>query len=338
MAEDPAAGPSSPRGCRLRPFVPDLPDWKALARLHNRAQPEEPTTAEQQAHVHQSTPADSWWVERVLECRDKHLIGYATLGQAFWSGRPDVFHLHMMVDPDWRNLGLGTLLYDRVWTLAAATHRFTKVTARTLESRSAALHFLSKRGFEVAMREPVSSLDLGTWDPARGQVGLAKAAAQGITIRNLQDLIPNMPDWQTRYWHMDAAIRQDIPSLHPHPGTSLEEFVRHPLGSPRFSPDLRWIAIEGATESWIGVTGFWKPAPETYRLETHVTGVHPTWRRHGVATALKTTAINAAVAMGFRQIDTFNEEDNPMLQLNLALGFRSTTARVSMSLDVVGDH
>ena len=86
------------------------------------------------------------------------------------------------------------------------------------------------------------------------------------------------------------------------------------------------------------MTGFWKPAPEAYRLETHVTGVHPTWRRHGVATALKTTAVNAAVAMGFRQIDTFNEEDNPMLQLNLALGFRSTTARVSMSLDVVGDH
>lgn len=337
MAECPAAPSGLPR-YRLRPFVPGQPDWEALAQLHNRAQPEEPTTAALQEHLHRSTPEGSWWVERALECQDGHLIGYATLGQAFWSGRPDVFHLHMMVDPDWRNLGLGTLLYDRVWTLAAATHRFTKVTARTLESRSAALHFLSKRGFEVAMREPVSSLDLGTWDRALGQAGLAKAAAQGIAIHNLQDLIPNMPDWQTRYWHMDAAIRQDIPSLHPHPGTSLEEFVRHPLGSPRFSPDLRWIGIEEATGSWIGVTGFWKPVPQARHLDTHVTGVHPTWRRHGVATALKTTAINAAAAMGFRQIDTFNEEDNPMLQLNLALGFRSTTARVSMSLDVAESH
>ena len=337
MAEHPA-DPSALHGYRMRPFVPGQPDWKALAQLHNRAQPEEPTTAELQEHVHRSTPTDSWWVERVLECQDGHLIGYAALGQAFWSGRPDVFHLHMMVDPDWRNLGLGALLYDRVWNIAARAQRFTKVTARTLESRSAALHFLGKRGFTVAMREPVSSLNLGTWDPARSQTDLAKAEAQGIAIHSLQDLIPTMPDWQTRYWHLDAAIRQDIPSLHPDPGTSLEEFVRHPLGSSRFAPNLRWIAIAEATGTWIGVTGFWKSAPTAHHLETHVTGVHPTWRRRGVATALKTTAINAAVAMGFRQIGTFNEEDNPMLQLNLALGFRTTTARISMSLDVAGGH
>ena len=338
MNDTPTADPLVRVRCRLREFTPNREGWEQLARLHNRAQPEEPTTPELQEHLHRSTPADSWWTEHVLEQSDGRLMGYATLGQAFWSGRPDVFHLHMMVDPAVRNLGLGTLLYDRVWMLATAAHWFSRVTARTLASRPAALHFLEKRGFAVAMREPVTCLDLDAWNPAHGEVGLARTAAHGIAIHNLQDLIPYTPDWQTRYWHMDAAIRQDIPSLHPDPGTSLEAFVRHPLGSPRFSPDLRWIAIEGATGSWIGVTGFWKPAPQARLLDTHVTGVHPTWRRHGVATALKTTAINAAVAMGFRQIETFNEEDNPMLQLNLALGFRTTTARISMSLDVAGNH
>ena len=336
MSDTPAAGRSVPVPCRPQEFVPNREGWEALARLHNRAQPEEPTTPELQEHLHRSTPADSWWTEYVLERSDGRLIGYAALGQAFWSGRLDVFHLHMMVDPDWRNLGLGTLLYDRVWTLATAAHRFSRVTARTLGSRPAALHFLEKRGFAVAMREPITCLDLDGWDPARGEAGLAKAAAHGIAIHNLQDLIPGTSDWQTRYWRMDAAIRQDIPSLHPDSGTSLEDFVRHSLEPPLFAPDLRWIAIEESSADWIGVTGFREPRPETQHLDTHVTGVHPSWRRRGVATALKATAINAAVDMGMRRIETFNEENNPMLQLNLALGFRPTTTRISLSLDLPG--
>ena len=330
MSNNPTADPLSLARCSLREFVPNRAGWADLARLHNRAQPEEPTTPDLQEHLHRSTPADSWWTEHVLERIDGRLMGYATLGQAFWSGHPDVFHLHMMIDPAARNLGLGTLLYDRVWKSATEAHRFSRVTARTLESRPAALHFLEKRGFAVAMREPVTSLDLDTWDPDRGEAGLAKAAAHGIAVCNLQDLIPKRPDWQTRYWRMDAAIRQDIPSLHPDPGTPLEDFVRHPLGSPRFAPHLRWIAVEVASGEWIGVTGFWKPAPGRQHLDTHVTGVHPGWRRRGVATALKATAINAAADMGVRRIETFNEENNPMLQLNLALGFQPTTARLSM--------
>ncbi len=330
MSDKPDPDPSRPVPCHLREFVPNREGWEALARLHNRAQPEEPTTPELQEHVYRSTPTDSWWTEHVLKGIDGQLIGFAALGQAFWSGRPDVFHLHMMVDPAARNLGLGTLLYDKVWKSATATHRFSRVTARTLASRPAARHFLEKRGFAVVMREPVTSLDLDTWDPARGEAGLARAAAHGIAVCNLQDLIPDTPDWQTRYWRMDAAIRQDIPSLHPDPDTPLEEFMRHPLGSPRFSSALRWIAIQEASGDWIGTTGFWQPHPETQHLDTHVTGVHPNWRRRGVATALKTTAINAAVDMGMQRIETFNEENNPMLQLNLALGFQPTTSRVSM--------
>ncbi len=334
MSSKPAADPLSLVQCSLQEFVPNRAGWTELARLHNRAQPEEPTTTELQEHLHRSTPADSWWTEHVLEGIDGRLIGYAALGQAFWSGRPDVFHLHMMIDPVVRNLGLGTLLYDRVWKSATAVHRFSQVTARTLASRPAARHFLEKRGFAVVMREPVTSLDLDTWDPARGEASLAKAAAHGIAVCNLQDLVPMQPDWPTRYWLMDAAIRQDIPSLHPDPGTPLEEFVRHPLGSPRFAPDLRWIAVQEASGDWIGTTGFWKPHPEAQHLDTHVTGVHPHWRRRGVATALKSTAIDAAVDMGMQRIETFNEENNPMLQLNLALGFQPTTARLSMCCEL----
>jgi len=48
--------------------------------------------------------------------------------------------------------------------------------------------------------------------------------------------------------------------------------------------------------------------------------------RMGVATAMKVAAISFAQETGITEIDTDNEENNPMYQINLQLGFQPMPA------------
>jgi mycothiol synthase len=53
-----------------------------------------------------------------------------------------------------------------------------------------------------------------------------------------------------------------------------------------------------------------------------VTTTRREYRRRGIATALKVHIIQFAKARGVQEIFTTNDAQNPMYQLNLALGFQ----------------
>jgi hypothetical protein len=57
-----------------------------------------------------------------------------------------------------------------------------------------------------------------------------------------------------------------------------------------------------------------------------ITGVIRSHRRRRIATALKLCSIRYAQENGFTTIYTDNEENNPMFQLNLELGFKPLPA------------
>jgi GNAT superfamily N-acetyltransferase len=61
-------------------------------------------------------------------------------------------------------------------------------------------------------------------------------------------------------------------------------------------------------------------------LQTSFTGVFKTYRRRGIALALKVRSIQYAQSLGTRLIIANNEENNPMYQINLALGFQPQPA------------
>jgi len=65
------------------------------------------------------------------------------------------------------------------------------------------------------------------------------------------------------------------------------------------------------------------------QLHVAFTGVVPSHRRQGLATALKIMGINFAKKAGYKRIRTGNEENNPMLTLNKKSGFIELTASLA---------
>jgi GNAT superfamily N-acetyltransferase len=79
------------------------------------------------------------------------------------------------------------------------------------------------------------------------------------------------------------------------------------------------------------MTGLVKIGGQTERLVTAITGVVPSHRRRGIATALKVTSLQQAQKLGTHAVKTDNEENNPMYQINRRLGFMLQPAILEFS-------
>ena len=92
--------------------------------------------------------------------------------------------------------------------------------------------------------------------------------------------------------------------------------------SVKNKPYAAYIIAETDEEGFIGVSNLTAGVDNT--LHTGFTGVKRSWRRKGVATALKARAIAFARDYHTETILADNEENNPMYLLNLQLGFEPT--------------
>jgi mycothiol synthase len=90
------------------------------------------------------------------------------------------------------------------------------------------------------------------------------------------------------------------------------------IDRPSRKPEFFFIALAG--QEPVGYA-----ALEDFGREAHhgLTAVKRSWRRRGIATALKKTQITAAKRAGFRRLVTSSEDRNePMRALNEKLGYR----------------
>ncbi len=256
---------------------------------------------------------------------DRHVIGFAAVGETFWSRQPGKYHIYLVVDPAHQRQGIGSRLYDFTVAQLQQDCQATILTSGTREDKTDALQFLANRGFVQDIREPMSELDVSVFDATPFAAKQERVRAYGISIHSLEELTVLCPDWQERYWQLDTAISPDIPSPDPFTPRPLEEWVKARCEAPDFDTATRWIARQG--EDWVGISELWiNREASTDKAFTGLTGVTRQVRRKGVATALKLEAIRYAQEHGFRTIVTDNEENNPMYQINMALGFRPLPA------------
>jgi GNAT superfamily N-acetyltransferase len=105
---------------------------------------------------------------------------------------------------------------------------------------------------------------------------------------------------------------------------SFENFEKAYFSSPGFMADSFFVALDNG--EFVGMTALRKSLADERKLLTGLTGVVRSHRRRGIATALKVRAIEFATQYGAEIIETGNEENNPMFDINLMLGFKPRPA------------
>ena len=307
----------------------------ALARLENRNFPDEPTTAEvlqRRARERQSlcfAREEAVWSGNTM-------IGYGSLHRAWWLEQSGRYRIYISVDRDWQRRGIGTRIWQRLLSLAAATERIRWLESGAREDRPDALAFLKARGFVPEARIEKSELSLARFkfeDWLHARTAPAKA---GAAIHSLGVAIDRYPDWQHRLWSLEQRLYQDVPATVPVRPPDFRHWLVQRLDSPGFNPATCWIACDQSTGDWLGITDLVAIDGAAKGLDTGFTGIERIWRRKGLATALKLQAIEWACDERYEYIRTDNGSNNPMYRLNLKLGFTPRPAWISLICECSG--
>jgi mycothiol synthase len=213
-----------------------------------------------------------------------------------------------------RKRGVGTKLYGALskW---ARERGALELEATVAESDAESLSFAQHRDFVEERREVRLVLSLANISPS--QVTLP----DGIEIVTWSQ----RPELARGMYAVDIEARPDIPGFDDVTAEPFEEWMEHFMQRPTDSPEATFMAV--AHEEVIGYAKLSLTAPTT--AGNSMTAVKRDWRGRGIARALKATEINWALANGYTELHTSNEERNdPINRLNARLGYRPGDATI----------
>ena len=329
----PATTPAMPLRLRsgktltVRPFdFTSVADYEKVVAIDNAIDPEHADSVENWMHWDANRNPEHL-LRRFIAERDGETVAYGQFGHNQWSHREDKYFLWIGVHPDHQGKGYGSALWDDLMDRLMKREP-GELVSFTRENRTRAVRFLENRGFEQVMRYQVSRINPQAFDPAPFAGKIARVEQSGIAIKTLARLQEEDPDWLQKTFDLDWEAVQDVPSVDGHTKMPLDEWTKKLLESPNFMPEGWFIALDGA--DYVGLTMLWRDSTRSDKLGTGLTGVVGSHRRRGIATALKVRALTYARERGIVEVDTDNEDNNPMYQLNLQLGFEPVPAMVEM--------
>ncbi|MCB0128831.1 MAG: GNAT family N-acetyltransferase, partial [Caldilineaceae bacterium] len=187
-----------------------------------------------------------------------------------------------------------------------------------------------QRGFAETGRELYSELDLTTFHPQRFAAVDERMAQQGITIVAYPELAATDPLCHRKCYALQGESMTGMPAGGERTRQSFEQYVQQIFENAAFIPATFFVALDQGR--YVGLSNLTNENDDPIRLTTDYTGVLPSHRRRGIATALKVRCLQYAKANGAKTIVTSNDATNPMYQLNRALGFQPTPAAIYFEL------
>jgi GNAT superfamily N-acetyltransferase len=306
--------------------------YKEMELIESEVWPNSYETAESLQHEY-DFPEGVYYRHFVLEHAGE-TVGHGFVVQAYWVDAPGRYRIEVAIRPKFQSRGFGKTMYAFLLDhLAKRNPQYFYAYSR--EDKPRALRFLLERGFSQTQRNPVSRLDLTAFDFATYQTKLQRVAESGLRVVTLRELRETDPNWLDKLFEMRWQVLQDIPrTFEPKRGT-VDAFVKAEIERPDVSADMWFIALDG--DRYVGYSFYWLSTIDPQKIYTAVTGVVRSHRKKGVATALKMAGFRAAQTRSITEIETDNDESNPMYQINLRMGFVPQPAWLTWEKSVVSD-
>lgn len=314
-------------------FEPTDAQYEAIVAVHNAVWPEYPETAKDWQRWDRLREPQYFFQRHIVRWHETGaVVAYGHVLHTYWTYHPDRYHIEADVLPEYRRHGIGTALYNRFMDILAERNPLS-VEVGTKADRHDALRFIEQRGgYELKTTLNISKLDLARFDPGRFPGAVERVTDSGLVIKSLAELMATDPDHKHKIYDMIVEIEQDIPwheSFTPPPFEQWEQWFDD---SPNRINEAHLYALDG--ERYVGVTMLFRNEVTDEKIFTGLTGVRRDYRRRGVALGLKVAALSWAQANlrtargGVPDVFTDNEENNPMYQINVVLGFKPEPPRL----------
>ena len=308
----------------LRPFENTDSDYETITAVRNAERPEEPIKVELFKYRDEHRP-EKFPHQRDLILCDGEVVAFGSYRQNETVIKANKYIYGTVVRPDHKEQQAVRQFYlDHVLKQLEGKD-LNALIAGAREDRPEDITFFDNNAFKQTMRYPVSELDVEAFDFAKYEDKIKSVLDSGIEIISVAELQKQHPDtWQQIYYDLDCEIARDVPSPDEYVPNPIDVFSKFVFEHPAFIPETGFFARDG--ERYVGISDLWKDLSDDKRLNVGLTGVLRSHRRRGIATVLKVYATRSAKEYGAKILKTDNEENNPMYDLNMQLGYKPKPA------------
>ena len=246
-------------------------------------------------------------------------VGLGCLERYIGSYHPQKWVVFLTVMESHRRQGIGEALWQTLQS-AIPEPPISIQSPAVADDDKPSLNFAEKRGFKEAKRDFESELVL---DDYRFRPEMAIDEYRFTTIEEADS-----PEFRHAMHVLYELVRADIPRTDPPTPLDYAFFESDVLAHADLLRHGSVLAYCG--EQLVGFTTMYT-GPQEGHIDTGLTAVARSARGRGLATELKTRAINWAKRRGYKLIRTDNDTRNAaMLAVNSNLGFRRLKGTVTL--------
>lgn len=304
-------------GFQVRPY--ELGDSPAVIEWSNLADPGNPRTVREYDQFYENREPHLY-LERWVAPGEL----YALIGHNAWTHQEGRFVLDLKP----------RVASDRFADLIqAALERARELDATQLliwtRDDSWQLPYYQAAGFVITEDIPVSQLILAEFDPGKFETNQTKLESEGIRFTSAAEMEAEGKDWRPELYEAAWEMSQDIPTPYPPTRESYDAFLKM-MDSVNHHRPYMWFAMDG--DRIVGYSRLYPAQADSRYWKTGMSGVVRSHRRRGIVSALKKIGATRAKADGAHSIRTENNSENPMLDINLRMGFRVTHKELFLEL------